>query len=153
MVVNRVIRGMAATVVVLALASCSSGRQEVGNTFTSPGPLDEWASGLSIGFIPEGFSWVWNEGHETATFHVFQTEDESQQLSVGVQIAPPQHPGSGELVARGGHEFVVYDEGARIRVTEELGNDIRLDVLGDSLDTDTLLRIAESVTYDPDVDS
>lgn len=147
---SHIVRRIATVVVHSVVVSCASNVQEAGGTFTSPDPLDVWASGLTIGFIPEGFSWVWNEGHETATFHTFQTEDESEQLSIGIQIAPPLHPGSGEAVTRGDREFVVYDEGAQIRVTEDVGNDTRIDVLSDSLDTDTVLRIAESITYDPD---
>ncbi|HZD23736.1 MAG TPA: hypothetical protein VE569_10105 [Acidimicrobiia bacterium] len=134
----------------LAVAACSgSTGQEVGTAFTSPQPPDEWASGLTIGFIPDGYSWVWNEGHETATFHVFQTEDESGQLSIGVQISPPPHPGSGEALTRDGRHFVVYDEGTQIRVTEDVGDDTRVDVVSGSLDRKTLLQIAESITYEP----
>lgn len=145
---NRVARRSApAAVLFLVLASCSS--SETGGNLTSPDPPVEWASGLTIAFIPEGFRWVWNEGHETATFHTFQTEDESETLSIGIQIDPPRHPGSGEDVTRGDRWFVVYDEGSQIRVTEEAGNDVRVDVVSDSLDVDTLLRIAESVTYEP----
>jgi hypothetical protein len=118
--------------------------------FLSPEPADEFASGLTIGFIPEGYSWVWSEGHETATFHTFQTQDESELLSVGIQISPPPHPGSGEVVTRGERVFTIYDEGSQIRVSEEVGNDTRVDVVSDSLDIDTLMRIAESVTYDPE---
>ncbi|MGH8923992.1 MAG: hypothetical protein ACRDWA_05025 [Acidimicrobiia bacterium] len=150
---NRIARGIATVVVLWVISSCSSNGQEPDGTFTSPEPPDEWASGLTIACIPEGFSWVWNEGHEAATFHTFQTEDESEQLSIGIQIAPPPHPGSGEVVRRGDREFTVYNEGNQIRVTEDVGNDSRIDVLSDSLDTERLLRIAESVTYEPGRDS
>jgi len=118
-------------------------------SFTSPEPPDEFASGLTIGFIPEGFAWVWNEGHETATFHTFQTADESSQLSVGIQVSPPPHPGSGEEVSRAGRQFVAFDLEREIRVTEAVGNDVRLDVVSASLDEETLLRVAESVTFKP----
>lgn len=136
--------------VLSVVASCSSNGQGGGGTFVSPEPADEFASGLTIGFIPEGFNWVWNEGHETATFHTFQTQDESEHLSVGIQISPPRHPGSGEVVTRGDREFTIYDERNQARITEDVGSDIGVDVVSDSLDTDTLMRIAESVTYDPE---
>jgi hypothetical protein len=115
--------------------------------FDSPPAPDEFESGLTIGNLPAGFNWVWNEGHETATFHVFQTEDGSQELSIGVQVSPPDHPGTGEPITDGGREFVVYDEGDQIRVTEDVGDDIRIDVLSGSLDLDTLLEVAASVSH------
>lgn len=146
--VNPFQRWVAAVLVLSVLASCSSNGEASGDTFVSPEPADEFASGLTIGFIPEGFNWVWNEGHETATFHTFQTQDESEQLSVGIQISPTPHPGSGEVVTRGDREFTIYDEGNQTRITEGLESDIRVDVVSDSLDTETLMRIAESVTYD-----
>lgn len=127
--------------------------QQTDTTFVSPQPPDEFASGLTIGFIPEGFSWVWNEGHETATFHMFQTQDESEQLSVGIQMSPPPHPGSGEVQTRGDREFTIYNEGDEVRITEDVGNEVRVDVVSSSLDADTLMRIAESVTYNPDAGS
>lgn len=143
-------RWATAVLVLSVVASCSSNGEGEGGTFVSPESADEVSSGLTIGFIPEGFTWVWNEGHETATFHTFQTQDGSEQLSVGIQISPPTHPGSGEVVTRGGREFIIYDEGNQARITEDVGNDVRVDVVSDSLDTDTLMRIAESVTYDPE---
>lgn len=136
---------------VVSCASPSDGGSP--GSFTAPPPPNEFASGLTIGFVPEGFDWVWNEGHETATFHTFQTEDESEQIWVGIQMSPPPHPGTGEPLSRGGRDFVVYDSGTEVRVTEDLGNDIRIDVVSASLDTETLLRIAESVAFDPTVTS
>ena len=52
------------------------------------------------------------------------------------------------MVTRGDREFTIYDEGNQTRITEGLESDIRVDVVSDSLDTETLMRIAESVTYD-----
>lgn len=117
--------------------------------FDAPLTPSEFESGLTIGNLPAGFHWVWNGGHETATFHVFQTEDGSEQLSVGIQESPPDHPGTGEPVTLSGREFVVYDEGNQIRVTEDLGIGIRIDVLSGSLNRETLLEIAASVSYQP----
>ncbi len=139
-------------VVVVYLDEGGEGVTAVGGHF---GPFDtpltpsEFESGLTIGNLPAGFHWVWNEGHETATFHVFQTEDGSEQLSVGVQESPPDHPGTGEPVSVSGREFVVYDEGSQIRVTESVGNGIRIDVLSGSLNRETLLEIAAGVSYQP----
>jgi hypothetical protein len=135
--------------VVFVTASCSGSADSNQTTFTSPEPPDEFASGLTVGFIPEGFTWVWNEGHETATFHVFQTENEAGQLSVGVQISPSAPTEPGEAVTRGSREFIIYDEGSWTRVTEAVGDDTRVDVLSNALDTETLLEVAESVAYQP----
>ncbi len=124
--------------------------QQTGTTFVSPQPPDEFASGLSIGFIPEGYFFVWNEGHESATFHVFRTQDGSEQVSVGVQHSP-QSSEVGEALVSDGRRFVVYEEGSQTRVTEEVGNDVRVDVLSGSLDRDTLLQIAASTIFNPTV--
>ncbi len=121
---------------------------QTGTSFVSPQPPTEFASGLTIGFIPDGYTWVWNEGHETAIFHVFQTDDGSGQVSVGVQVSP-QSGGVGEEVNSDGREFVVYAESSKTRVTEDVGNETRVDVLSGSLDQDTLLLIAKSTTFEP----
>jgi hypothetical protein len=68
----------------LLLAACTGSGSGIDATTTSAGdagttadpwkaedPPSEWASGLTIGYIPPGFAFVWNEGHETATFHRF----------------------------------------------------------------------------------
>lgn len=112
-------------------------------------PSFEFASGLSVAFIPDGFLWVWNEGHETATFHVFQTEDESEQLAIGLHTSPPTPAGSFELELRGEREFDVYGDGGGIRVTETIDHTTRIDVLSETLDRSTLLDIAEAITYTP----
>jgi hypothetical protein len=132
--------------VFLIAASCSS-PASIGTpgSFSSPAPPDEFASGLTIGFIPAGFAWGWNEGHETAKFHTFQTEDESQQLSVGIQMSPPSPSSPGETTTRNGREFIVYDSSTEIRVTQDIGNNIRIDVVSSTLDPATLLQVAESV--------
>ena len=150
MTVNRHLGLSVLTFLLAVVAACAgSADRRPGTAFTSPQPGAEGASGLTIDFVPDGYSWVWNEGHETAVFHVFQTEDGSGQVSVGVQISPSPHPGSGETVIRDGRDFVVYDEGPQMRVTEDVGNDTRVDVVSGSLDRETLLRIAESTTYQP----
>lgn len=69
---------------------------------------------------------------------------------MGIQISPAPHPGSGEVATRGNREFTIYDEGNQTRITDDVGHAIRVDVVSDSLDTNTLMRIAESVTYDPE---
>lgn len=137
-------------ILALITAACSpAGGQQGGTSFTSPPPPDEWASGLTVDFIPDGYAWAWNEGHETAKFHVFQTVDGSGELAVSVQMSPPPEPEMGEPLTRSGRELVVYDEGSRIRVTEDVGNDTRIDVLSGSLDQETLLQVAESIIYEP----
>lgn len=143
--------GITFLLVVLIAASCTTvGGSKGGESFSAPAPPDEDASGLIIGFVPDGYDFVWNEGHETATFHVFQTEDGSGQLSVGVQLFPPAGDSArSERVIRGGREFEIHGEGDRIRVTENVVGGARVDVVGDSLDVATLLRVAESVVYEP----
>lgn len=117
--------------------------------WSAPEPPDEFGSGLTIGFIPQGFTFVWNEGHETAVFHVFQTENESEQVSIGRQISPEPYPASGEQVVRGEREFTLVKDTRETRVLEEVDDDIRLEVVSQILDSETLLRIAEPVSNDP----
>jgi hypothetical protein len=139
------------TVFALAISACSSptdGEIRQG-PFTAPEPPDEWASGLTIGFIPQGFTFVWNIGHETATFHVFMTADESEQVAIGRQISPKPYPTAGQAVNRSGREFTVVEDTGETRILEEVGNGIRVEVVSASLDSETLLRIAESTSYDP----
>jgi len=142
---------MGLAIVSILATACTTSRETVGEgTFTAPSPPDEFASGLRIDFIPNGYTFVWNEGHETTEFHVFQTEDGSSQLSVGVQIFPPPHDsGPNEVVISGDREFGVYDEGEWTRLSEDVENDTRIDVLSNTLDVETLVRVAESVTYEP----
>jgi hypothetical protein len=92
---------------------------------------------------------VWNEGHETAVFHVFQTEDESEQVSIGRQISPEPYPTPGEQVVRGKRELMLVEDTRETRVLEEVDGDIRVEVVSQTLDSETLLRIAESTSYDP----
>ena len=117
--------------------------------WSAPEPPDEFASGLTIGFVPEGFGFVWNEGHETAVFHVFQTEDESEQVSIGRQISPEPYPTPGEVLVLGDREFTLVEDTRETRVLEEVDGDIRLEVVSQTLDSETLTQIAESVSYDP----
>ncbi len=132
-------------------AACSgTGDPRAGGTFVAPEVTDDWSSGLTIGFVPAGYEFAWNEGHETAVFHVFQTEDGSGQLSVGIQASPEWPFEPSNRISRGEREFDVYEEGARLRVTEEVGDGFRVDVLADQLDLATLLHVAESVTFDPE---
>jgi hypothetical protein len=61
------------TVVVAACADKPAGGTST--SWSAPDPPDEWASGLTIGVVPAGYSFAYNEGHETATFHVFTADD------------------------------------------------------------------------------
>jgi hypothetical protein len=120
--------------------------------WSAPEPPGQFASGLTIGFIPDGFTFVWNEGHESAVFHVFQTEDETGQVAVGRQISSDPYQAAGEQVVRGDRKFTLVEYTREIRVVEEIGGDIRVEVVSQTLDAETLLRIAESVIYNPDED-
>jgi hypothetical protein len=115
-------------------------------SWSAPDPPDEWASGLSIGTIPSGYSFAYNEGHETATFHVFVSDAGTSQFAVGRQLPPVLFPTAGRQIERNGRVFTVNDE---VRVFEELTSGVRLEVLSQSLDEATLLEIAQSVSYDP----
>lgn len=163
---KRIVVAAGLSVFALAAAACSSTgadeRERGGSTIVAETEMDEWlaprppeefASGLSIGFIPSGFTFVWNEGHETAVFHVFQTEDGSGQVSIGRQIAPEPYPTPGEQVVRGDRQFTLVEDTREARVLEEIEGDIRLEVVSQTLDSETLLRIAESVVYDPERDN
>jgi len=147
---GRVPRSVLSLLVVMTTTACSPPADgTTGATFNAP-DADEWSSGLTIGFIPAGYVFAWNEGHETAIFHVFQAEEGPGQLSVGIQVSPGAQQEPGSRVSRGGHDFIVYGEGARTRATEDVGDGFRVDVLADSLDLETLLEIAESMTFTPD---
>jgi hypothetical protein len=155
--VSKLPRWLVALVVVAFLAigafalwQASANRTpETAGSWSAPKPPDEFASGLTIGFIPDGFSFVWSEGHETATFHVFMTADDSEQVSVGRQIDPEPYPLAGESVTRAGRDFTVVEATRETRILEDVGNGIRVEVVSASLDSETLLAVAESVTYDP----
>jgi hypothetical protein len=138
------------TILSLTVSACwgSSGDE----SWSAPDPPDGWASGLEVGYVPDGYSFVRNEGHETATFHVFQTGD-GDQVSIGRQISPEPYPIPGEQVDRDGREFTLVETSNETRVLEEMPRDIRVEVVSQSLDADTLLRVAESVSYDPNRDS
>jgi hypothetical protein len=77
------------------------------------------------------------------------TADESGQVSVGRQIDPEPYPLAGESVTRADRDFTVVLGTREIRILEDVGNGIRVEVVSPSLDSETLLAIAESVTYDP----
>ena len=106
------------------------------------------SGGLTIGYIPEGYTFVWNEGHETATFHVFESADGSDRLAVGRQVSPEPYPLLGEEVIRDGRMFTLVEDTSGTSVLEDAGDDIRIEVVSSSLDSETLLRIAESVSFD-----
>jgi len=124
---------------------------ETGATsWTADAPPSEWASGLTIDYIPSGFTFAWNEGHETATFHVFTSGDDSAQFAVGRQISPAPYPIAGREVTRDGRVFTVIE--GETRILEDGDNGIRIEVVSRSLDAETLLQIAESVHYDANRD-
>jgi hypothetical protein len=81
-----------------------------------------------------------------------QTEDGSGQVSIGRQIAPEPYPTPGEQVVGGDRQFTLVEDTRETRVLEEIEGDIRLEVVSQTLDSETLLRIAESVVYDPERD-
>ena len=135
----------------LAVTTACSGAPDAdptAYTFVAPDPPYQFASGLTIEFVPAGYEYVRDAGHESAAFHVFEPADGSALLSVGVQFHPSPHPNEGESVTRGGREFTIYAEGQRTRVRETADAGDVIDVLADSLDTETLLDVAASIRLD-----
>jgi hypothetical protein len=54
----------------------------------------------------------------------------------------------GEEVIRDGRAFTLVEDTSGTSVFEEAGGDTRIEVMSSSLDSETLLRIAESVSFD-----
>ncbi|NOY54815.1 MAG: hypothetical protein GXP34_02395 [Actinobacteria bacterium] len=151
-------RAVVVAVVALVVAACSgstlgegTGGSFVpgGGTATSwvaPALDDDGASGLRIGYVPAGYSFVFNEGHESAMFHRFVADD-GTWFAVGRSLFPAPYPIRGVDVVRDGRTFTVIE--GEPRILEYVGDGVRVETVSKSLDTETLLRIAESVTYDP----
>ena len=119
------------------------------SAWSAPEPPSEWASGITVGEIPPCYYFGWNEGHETATFHVFVAQDGASQFAVGRQRTSEPWPVEGYEVALSGRIFTITPE---VRIIEGVGDGVRIEVVSQSLDRDVLLRIADSVRYDPERD-
>jgi hypothetical protein len=117
--------------------------------WSPPEPPSEWASGITVGEIPPGYNFGWNEGHETATFHVFVAQDGASQFAVGRQRTSEPWPVEGYEVTLSGRVFTITPE---VRILEEVGAGVRIEVVSQSLDQDVLLLIAQSIRYDPERD-
>jgi hypothetical protein len=115
-------------------------------SWSAPEPPSEWASGITVGEIPAGYYFGWNEGHETATFHVFVAQDGASQFAVGRQLTSEPWPLQGREVTLHGRVFTIT---AEVRILEEVADGVRLEVVSQSLDQAVLLAIAESAQYDP----
>jgi hypothetical protein len=117
-----------------------------------PDPSGFWASGLTIDWIPPGFTFKTNMGtaDEARSWvsHVFASED-GTEFDVGRQRFASSYPQSGQVVTVHGREFTIVDTPAGTHVTEEAGGDIRIIVFSIQMDADALLEIAKGVTYDP----
>lgn len=151
--VNRTIGITTLAMLSLVVAACSStGADERAEIWSAPDPPSDFASGLTIGFLPDGFTFVWNEGHETATFHVFESADATLQFSVGRQIATEPYPFPGEEVTRNGRTFTLVETTRETRILMHADRDVRVEVVSRTLDAATLMRIADSVGYDADRD-
>ena len=147
------------TATTVACSTSTSTEETVGSTSTSTDetvdlpwsaadPPSAWASGLTLSYIPDGFTFKWNEGHESADFHVFESADGSE-FSVG-----RHRPASvaGEQVTRNGRVFTIVEYPRQTRIREDVDNGFSIEVVSRSLDTDTLLRIADGMSYDPSRD-
>lgn len=151
-------RAVVVAVVALVLAACSgatsgegagvpsASRGGTAASWVASALDDDGASGLRIGYVPAGYSFVFNEGHESAMFHRFVADD-GTWFAVGRSLFPSPYPIGGVDVVRDGRTFTVI-EGER-RILEDVGDGVRVETVSGSLDVETLLRIAESVTYDP----
>ncbi|MEX1209167.1 MAG: hypothetical protein WEE36_11315 [Acidimicrobiia bacterium] len=113
-------------------------------------PPAEFASGLRIDAVPLGYHFTHNQGHETAVFHVFVSEDGETSFSVGRYLAPYPYEATGREIELGGRVFVVNDE---IRIFEHVAEGVRIEVISQTLAEEWLLPIAESVTYEAERDS
>jgi hypothetical protein len=128
---------------------------ESGSWFAPTAP-DEWASGLAMSPRPHGFVYRYSEGtadaQRTAIFHVF-TDDEGRSFSIGRRRFASTVPLTGETLHRGDRTFTVVTSDTEIRVLEDVGDDVRIEVVSSDLDADALLRIAQGVTYDPTLEA
>ncbi len=64
-------------------------------------------------------------------------------LAIPTLIAKPEK--AGVQVTLGGKVFTLVRSGNRIRVLRDMGDDMRVEVVGNSADSDTLLRLAEEI--------
>jgi hypothetical protein len=128
---------------------------ESGSWFSPTAP-DEWASGLAMSPRPHGFVYRYSEGtadaQRTAIFHGF-TDDEGRSFSIGRRRFASTVPLTGETLHRGDRTFTVVTSDTEIRVLEDVGDDVRIEVVSSDLDADALLRIAQGVTYDPTLEA
>ena len=69
--------------------------------------------------------------------------------SVGRRLSAPPMSFQGRHVTRGGRVFTVVQAEGETRIVEDVGNGVLIEVASRTLDTEALLDIAETVTYDP----
>lgn len=115
-------------------------------------PPESAASGLTIADLPDTFTYV--ETQLTIGFvgHIFESNDGSR-FAVGRTISPGPLPFPGETVVLDGRTFTFVVIPEEIRTLENVGDGVRVEVVGYSLESDVLFRIAKSVRYDPDRDT
>ena len=139
------IAGWPAVGVVLASVWSCDGAHDQGQDTT----VGEFGDGITITGIPDGFAFTVAVGVGASSSFMFATADGSAEFSVGRQLSAPPMSIQGRHVTRDGRVFTVVQAEGETRIVEDVGNGVLIEVVSRSLDTEALLDIAESVTYDP----
>lgn len=115
-------------------------------------PADTLPTGLTVGYVPEGFYPTSESQHiQRGRFNVFRSETEAEELTVGV-LGPDVTLPAGETVRRGEMDFVVTVSGEHNRVTRTVDG-VAVEVASKALSAETLVSVSASITYDPRWDS
>jgi hypothetical protein len=138
---------VAAVLTVLVVTACDGGSDASWHD-------SHW--GITVGHVPEGFSYSETTFHETWAGHLFTNEDGSEQFIVSWSEGSGSDPGYGECreVTRSGQSYLLCREWQRTAIGwteagDRFGVSSRRVDSGPKVDVTTLWLIAESVTYEP----
>ena len=135
---------LAVGVMLLSVWSCGGAHdQRQGTT------VGEFGDGVTITGIPDGFAFTVAVGVGGSSSFMFATADGSGEFSVTRRLSAPPMSFQGRHVTRGGRVFTVVQAEGETRIVEDVGNGVLIEVASRTLDTEALLDIAETVTYDP----
>lgn len=115
----------------------------------------DWGAGITVGYVPEGFSYLISEGNIVYMGHRFANEDETVEFSVAWFRSDSPRWGEGQEVTRRGTEYYIEKSWRWTRILREVGEDEVIGVMirridgGPKVDVATLWLIAESVIYEP----
>jgi len=135
---------LAVGVVLLSVWSCD-GAHDQGQDTTA----GEFGDGITITGIPDGFAFTVAVGVGGSSSFMFATADGSAEFSVTRRLSAPSMSIQGRHVTRDGRVFTVAQVEGQTRTVEDVGNGVLIEVASRTLDTESLLDIAETVTYDP----